>query len=210
MNRSYQKSLGIVSRVCTALVVLQVIVFFGSWVWSAAFPASPVRSLLSEGGIRWFFGTFITNIVNPLLGWIIILDIAFGMCVHSGLLDGACRRFFSKKNKLDAQQRSGLKTTAGLLAVEIAVVLLLILPAHAVLLSVTGNLFPSSFSVSIIPILAFMGVTLSVCYGLFSGTLHNYKDVVRCACHGGAELKTILIIYVLAMELYCSFVYVLG
>lgn len=210
MNNRNTKLFGVISRLCVALVVAQVIVIFGSWVWSAAMPEASVRSLLGNGGIRWMFGTLIANLSKPLLIWIIILDISLGMCVSSGLWRGL-KMFFSRRSKgLDSQMVSGLRAVAGLLAVEIAVILLLTLPPHAVLLSVTGNLFPSSFSVSIVPILAFIGVTLSVTYGLFSGSLHNYKDVVNCACQGGLPLKIVLVIYVLSVELYYSVVYVLG
>lgn len=156
------------------------------------------------------FGTFVANLSSPLLVWIIIADIAWGMCLRSGFAHSIGLLFSHRRNLLDTQMKSGLRAAVGLLAVEIAVVLLLTLPPHAILLSVTGRLFPSSFSVSIVPILAFMGVTLSVSYGLFGGTLHNYKDVVRCACHDGLPLKVLLVLYVLAVELYYSIVYVLG
>lgn len=211
MNNNLKSGLSkLTSLICVLLVLGQVIVILGSWVWSAAMPESYVRSLLDDAGIRWLFGTFVANLSNPLLVWIIILDISFGMCAESGLLGSFKMRFMPYQAALDSQTKSGLRASGVLLVIEIAVVVILTLLPHAVLRSVTGSLFPSSFSVSIIPIVAFVGVTLSICYGLFSGTLHNYKDVVKCACHGGNNLKTILVIYVLAVELYYSIVYVLG
>lgn len=202
-------STGFRTRLCISLVIIQLLVVFGSWVWSAAMSESSVRSLLSEGGIRWFFGTFVANLSSPLLVWIILLDIAYGMSIGSGLLPSFAA-LFSRGVPIDAQRKSGLRAASCLLAVEVAVVMLLTLPPHAVLLSATGSLFPSSFSVSILPIIAFMGVSLSICFGLFSGTLHNYREVVNCACGGSFQLKSILVVYVLAAELYYSVVYVLS
>lgn len=210
MNNDKKNISRLTAVVCLGLVIAQVVVFFGSWVWSAAMPESSVRSMLSNGGIRWLFGTFVANLASPLLVWLIILDIGWGICCESGFISALKLRFSIWRRALDSQRKSGLRAVGGLLLVEIAVVLLLTLPPHAVLLSVTGRLFPSSFSVSIVPIIAFMAITSSVCYGMFSGNFHNYKDVVRCACHGGQSLKTLLIIYVLAVELYYSVVYVMG
>lgn len=202
------------SLVCAALVVAQVVVVIGSWVWSAAMPEASVRSLLGSGGMRWFFGTFVANLATPLLVWIVLLDIAASLCVGSGLWRSAkmALRLRSGRDvqRLGPQQKSGLRAVAFLLVVEIAVILLLTVPPHAVLLSVTGGLFPSSFSASIVPIAAFVGVTLSVGYGLFSGSFHNYRDIASAACHGGMGLKSLLVLYVLGMELYCSVAYVLG
>lgn len=210
MNKCNINTVQLKSWLCVILVLLQVTVIFGSWVWSAAMPESPVKSLLSNSGIRWLFGTFVANLSSPLLIWIVLLDIAGCMCVRSGLWSSIGILFYNRRKSLDAQRRSGLKACLGLFCIEVAVILLLTVVPHAILLSVTGELFPSSFSVSIIPIIAFMGVTLSICYGLFSGTLHNYKDVANCAYGGGKNLKFIIVIYVLAVELYYSVIYVLG
>lgn len=210
MNNNKSNIFNIVNITCLTLVIAQVIVFFGSWVWSAAMPESSVRSLLSDGGIRWLFGTFAANLSSPLLVWIILLDISLGMCLDSGFSNALKLRFRIGRKALDSQSKSGLRAAGCILLVEVAVVLLLTLPPHAVLLSVTGSLFPSSFSVSIVPLIAFMGVTASVCYGLFSGTFHNYKDVVSCGCNSRLPLRSLLVIYVLAVELYYSVAYVVG
>lgn len=201
------------AAIVVSLVIAQLIVVLGSWVWSAAMPESSVRSLLSSDGIRWLFGTFIANLSSSLLAWIMLLDIAAGMAVGSGMWRSLRMRLCPGKKggkSLYPQQRSALGAALALLAIEIAVVLLLTMPRHAVLLRATGALFPSSFSVSIVPIVAFMVASASILYGLFSGSLHNYSDVVGCACHGGSRLKTLLIVYALAMELWCSVAYVLN
>ena len=200
------RSKHLLSKLLLTLVLSQVAVVLGSWLWTAAMPASNMHSLLSDSGIRWFFGTFVENQAKPLIVWLLLCDIAVGCWQASGLwvaVKALCQRL-----PLEAQQKSGLQAAIGLMVVEAAVILLLTLPFHAVLLSVTGHLIPSSFSVAFIPILAFMAGTVSIAYGLFSGILHNYHDVFQCFCHGTKCLKQLVVLYVLATELYCSIVYV--
>lgn len=197
-----------IPRIIIALVVAQLAVILASWLWSAAMPESAVRSLLGESGIRWFFGSFVSNLLSPLLVWILLLDIAVTACRNSGLW-GAARTCLMHRSNLSGQQRSGLRSAAALVVVEAVVMALLVVPRHAILLSVTGRLFPSSFSESLVPTVAFAVLTASIAYGLFGGTMHNYRDVVRCAVSGGGSLKVLLAIYVLAMELWCMVAYVL-
>lgn len=199
---------GRIPRIIIALVVAQLAVILASWLWSAAMPESAVRSLLGESGIRWFFGSFVSNLLNPLLVWILLLDIAVTACCNSGLW-GAARTCLMHRSSLSGQQRSGLRSAAALVVVEAVVMALLVVPRHAILLSVTGNLFPSSFSESLVPTVAFAVLTASIAYGLFGGTMHNYRDVVRSAVGGVGSLKVLLAIYVLTMELWCMVAYVL-
>lgn len=190
------------------LLIAQMVVILGSWLWSAAMPDSTVRSLLSESGIRWFFGTFIANLSCPLLAWIVLLDIAAGACLGSGLWSGV-RAIAMPRRTTTPQQRSGLRAVAVLLIIEVFVLVLLTLPHHALLLSATGRIFPSSFSASIVPVIAAIITTSAVTFGLFSGQLHNIGDVFRCLTRGGRNLKAILVFYVFAIELFFMVKYVL-
>lgn len=209
------------------LAILQLALILGSWIWSAAMPESPVRAILSDSGIRWFFGTFVTNLSSPLLIYIILLDFALGTAYYSGTLSAflsTINTIISPILSLFHHKGSNSRTTlppskvarggslGGLfcLLFEILIVLLLILPRHAILLSATGRLFPSSFSVSLIPIIAFMIFSSSIVSGLFSGALHGYRDVIHCCIRGGGNLKFILAFYVMAMELFKMIIYVEG
>ena len=190
------------------ILIAYVIVVLGTWLWSAAMPSSSVRPLLSDAGIRWFFGTFVANLARPLLIYIILLDIAMGLCVRSGL-GHALVRLFRKGSSLDSLLKRGLWAVLEVTVVEVGVMALLTLPRHAILLSVTGAFYPSSASVSLIPVLAFMLLSASLMFGLFSGTLHNYKEAVIYTLQGGKHLKVILCFYVLLMELAAIIEYAL-
>lgn len=191
------------------LMALQLVVILGSWLWSAAMPESSVRSLLNEAGIRWFFGSFIGNLSNPLLMWIILLDIAAGACGRSGLW-AAVKGIPSMRSLHDRRQRAGLRAAAVIIVAEALVIASLTLTRHATLLNLTGSLFPSSFSVSIVPIVAAMATTSAIGYGLYNGGLHGYKDAVGCLLGDGKRLKAILVAYVFAIELYYMAKYAAG
>ena len=167
------------------------------------------RSLLSVAGIRWFFGSFVAMEASNVLVWIIILTIAVGAVRGSGLWRAVCMFFTSRRAKLVAQQRFALKVSLVILLLEAAVIVLLTALPHAVLLSVTGELFPSSFSVSIVPVCAFMGTTVAVFYGLLSGNLHNVYEIGQCMCAGGRWIMPLLLLYVIASSFYFSCRYTL-
>lgn len=202
------KLLDWIGRVALLLALLQLMLILVSWLWVAASPDTAVRSLLSSGGIRWFFGTFVHNEASPLLVWIVLGTMAVGSIRGSGVGKALLTRLSSRYGRLSSQQSFALKSTFLLFLLEVVAILLLTLPSHAVLLSVTGDLFPSSFSDALIPILAFICVTTAIFYGLLSGRIHRLPDLVECICHDAHWLMPLLIIYVLASELWYSFIFI--
>ena len=190
------------------ILIGYIVIILGSWLWSAAMPSSSIRTLLSESGIRWFFGTFAMNLVNtPLLIWIVLIDIAIGACIRSGLWNSTIL-IARHSSKLTTLQKRGLRSAIELIIFEICVVSLLILPRHAILLSVTGEIYPSSASACFVPIVAFMILSSSISYGLLSGTIHGYRDAVACTLKGGKNLKIILCFYILLIELAAIIKYI--
>ena len=190
------------------IIISYIVIILGSWLWSAAMPSSSIRPLLNESGVRWFFGTFVMNLTNtPLLVWIILIDSAIGTCVRSGL-STSIRLLMKSSTKLNTLQKRGLRSAMELIIFEMCVLSLLIFPRRAILLSVTGDLYPSSASASFIPIVAFVVLSSSLSYGLLSGTIHGYRDAVACALKGGSNLKTVLCFYILLMELAAIVKYV--
>ncbi len=190
------------------LIFLQVVLVVVSWLVSAAMPYLPVRSLLSSGGIRWFFGHFVDNLMTPFLVWGILLAIAYGSFVKGGLRD----RLFYPERMYDRHHSSRSKTALYIVCAElfffVMVILLLTVVPHAVLLSVTGSLFPSYFSDSLIPILAFIVTVCSITYGTVAGILRSLKDVYSVLTTGIHIFAPLFPIYVLVAQLYASFIYV--
>ncbi|MBM6991715.1 MAG: AbgT family transporter [Prevotella sp.] len=197
-----------VYRLSLLFAIAQVVLILASWLLTAAMPDVPLKSLLSSGGIRWFFGNFARNLAAPELVYLIVTAIAWGSISASDWWTTTTRYFTSKRSELTSQQRFALKASAMLLLVEVVVMLCLTLMPHAVLLSITGEIFPSSFSVGLIPVIAFMGTTSSVFYGMLSGRFHSLYEVGQCMTSAGTWFMPLLLLYVLGAEFIHSFIYV--
>ena len=186
------------------MLVLQVLLFLVSWLLSAASPEPVVRSLLSNEGIRWFFASFIDNVATPPLVWILVLSMAYGVVVDSHVFTAL---------KQSGSQRTYRQTFAlRIVLVEwilfAVVIFVLSFVPHAALLSVTGQLFPSSFSHSLIPTLAFCIIVTAVTYGVLTGVMRTLEDVFSSLCKGIAAAAPLLVFYVVATELFFSTAYV--
>lgn len=190
------------SKLAFILALLQLAVVFFSWLVTVVSPQLGTRPLLSGEGIRWFMGCFADNLAHPLLVWLVLIAIACGALFYSTLLETIMKFVF--RQPLMFRQRFGLRVVAIELVIFVIVILLLTAVPQAILLSASGSLFPSSFSSSCIPILAFIIVFLSVSYGLASGTLHSVSDVYYSLTTGLKAHADMLLIYILAMQLVFS------
>lgn len=197
-------------RLALAFVLAQLALILTSWLVAAAMPDMAVRSLLSSAGIRWFFSNFADKVATPWLTWLIVMAIALGSIEYSGLWQAVVTIVRGNRHDLTSQQRFALRLSTALLAVEVVVMVLLTALPHAVLLSVTGELFPSSFSASLVPVTAFTGTTVAVLYGMLSSNLHGVYDIGQCMCSGCRWLMPLLLLYVLFAEFYGSALYVFG
>ncbi len=197
------KVCGIISL---TLVVLQVVLIMASWIVTSAMPELSMRSLLSPEGVRWLFGHFIENMSSPLLVDIILLSVAFGAVSFSGLVDSVVAMAHCRKKRYF--ERVGLWVVVGeILTVVIVVVLLTCVP-HAILLSVTGHLFPSNFSQSLIPIISITLLACSISFGLVSGRLSSLSQCFEAMTYGLVRFAWVLPIYVFFMELLRSIQFV--
>ena len=90
----------------------------------------------------------------------------------------------------------------------IAAALALTLLPHAVLLSVTGQLFPSSFSRSLVPMTVLVVIILSAVYGKLCGKFNGIFDIFKALCQGIAKAAPIFLPLILAEELWHVILYV--
>lgn len=194
----------ILNWVVLVIPVMQVLLFLVSWLINAALPESQVRSLLGSEGIRWFFGTFVDHVATPPLVWLLVAAIAYGATRKSGLME-AIRM---KSNERRYRQTFALRIVAITTVLLLLVLAFLTLMPHAALLSATGQLFPSSFSRSCIPALAFCVMVDAVIYGILAGTLRTLDDVVEALTKGIASAAPLILLYVLVSELVASCIYV--
>ena len=185
------------------LLVLQVLIVPASWIISAVAPSSGVHSLISEGGIRWLVGQYSDNVSTSVLVYIIIAFISYNMFVNSGLLSAII-----SKAKLSMQQKFALRVMAVVLILFITALADRTLTPHAVLLSALGTITPNSYLDSFVIMLILGVCIMSLTYGMVTGRYASFVDAYGAAASGVATTAPLVIVYLLAAELYCSVVWV--
>ena len=184
--------------IALALALAQLLLILTSWVWSAAMPLSGVRSMLSSEGIRWYLGHFAELMASPFLVWLLLGAMAYGAVVR-------CRSLQSNSYR---SSRARLISMV-FLVIYVGVVLLLTVSPHAVLLSASGLLWPSPFSASLVPITVFGILMAAILYGVVAGTFQTLSEVYDSLVYGLRQCAPLLPIYVLFMQLFESFRFVL-
>ncbi len=193
------------SYIALALCVAEVLLILMSWLLSVSLADGSVRSLLSSEGVRWFFGSYVDILLRQQLIWILLLSLSWGVYKGSGM--GA---IFRSAHRLQYRERIALWLVAFIAALIVTVLLLLTAIPHAVLLSVTGALFPSPFSESIFPVLAFSLFSTSAVFGIVSGTFQHIDNVYQSMKQGVNSFAPLFLFYVLITQLLSSFIFVFG
>ena len=176
------------------LLIAEVVLILLSWILSAM-RVDSVRSMLSGEGVRRFFGNFASMVASPWLAWLLLLLVALGCLQKSGLI---------RQPHTSYRDRMALRLTFVFLVLYVGVCFSLTAVPHAVLLSSTGSLFPSPFSRSIIPILSFGIILVSVSFGLVSGRFQTLADVLDALSFGCRKGAPLFIFYILLIQLYES------
>ncbi len=199
-----------VNKICAyisiILFLLEVALILFSWIISVLAPSIPFSSILSPEGIRWFWGSFLANLLTPVLGWIILLSIAFGVFSSSGLHKAL--KSLNNIKSLQYSQRHALLGVLGLLIIILLIIVLLAFIPHAILLGVTGSLYPSAFASGFVPILAIIILLLGTSYGIVSGVFQSLLDVFSSFYNGLKASAPIIVVYLFAVQLYYSIVFV--
>lgn len=186
------------------LGLLQVAVVLVSWFVSAAMPGLPVRSLLSSEGIRWYFGRVVYNMSSPLLVSFILLLSAFGSIYVSHIADVFHRG-------LNPREKAAIRLSLIEILIAVVIMCLLTLPPHAILLNVTGELFPkSAFTQSLVPVITFTGWSVSGTYALVSGRWHQLSEIFDGMLYGIKKGASLILIFLIAIQLVYSVLFVLG
>lgn len=187
----------ILGRVCFIFVIAEGMLIILSWLLSATMMEG-IRSLLSSEGIRWFFGSFTDMMASPLLVWLLLILSALGCIQKSGV-----GLLFGRQSACSYREKTALRVAIMFLVIYLVIIALLTLVPHAILLSATGKLFPSAFSRSLVPIVAF-GISLfSIAYGMMAGVLKSHASILDALSSGiskGAPLIIILMLIILFRE----------
>jgi len=194
------------TRLCrwavVAMAVAQVALFPLSWLVAAVAPDARLHSLLSSEGIRWFFGRFTHNMAHPLLVWLLLAVVAIHALRQSGLM--STLRSLRRGARLTLPRRSGIRAAALVVLVAVAVMAALTCAPDAPLVGLTGRPFPLGFPAAIVPVLAF---TLFAAGAAFAFAAGQTRQLLQPSTN---HLPLILLLYILAMQLYQSLLFVLG
>ena len=201
MTSKYHQRLG---WLCLVTVIAETLLVILSWLLSAM-RVEGVRSLLSSEGIRWFFSSFNDLIASPVLVGLLVL-----MCALGCLQKSRVTTIFGGKKSINFRDRLALYVALAFLLIYVVIIILLTLMPHAILLSATGHLFPSAFSRSMVPIIAFGICIFSVAFGLMAGVMQNLSDILQALSFGIAKGAPLLVFYLFAVQLVGCLRFVFG
>lgn len=191
----------ILAYLSVVLLIAEVVLVVGSWLYAALNPESGVRSMLSSEGIRWAFGGYIHQMQSSLLVWFLLAGMAYGALRHSRLAESL--------HSMRYRQRVALRFSLSTLIVYLSVVAFFALAPHAILLSVNGDLFPSAFSDAAVPLLCFGVILMSVVYGVMAGSFPSVPSVFNALVAGVSSFVPLIIVYLLASHLIYILSYIL-
>ena len=189
----------LIALACVAFGVAELLLVILSWLLSAT-RLDGVRSLISSEGIRWFVGEFTYTLASPLLVWLLLALVALGCLQRSGLMSRG-RGY---------RDRVALRVSFPFIIIYVVIICLLTLMPHAILLSVTGSLFPSAFSRALVPIICFGVGVLSISFGMVSGRLHTLTDILDALTFGLQQGAPLIILYIMFFQFYASLLFVFG
>ena len=189
----------LIALACVAFGVAELLLVILSWLLSAM-RLDGVRSLISSEGIRWFVGEFTYTLASPLLVWLLLVLVALGCLQRSGLMSRG-RGY---------RDRVALRVSLSFIIIYVVIICLLTLMPHAILLSVTGSLFPSAFSRALVPIICFGVGVLSISFGMVSGRLHTLTDILDALTFGLQQGAPLIILYIMFFQFYASLLFVFG
>ena len=201
MTSKYHQRLG---WLCLLMVIAETLLVILSWLLSAM-RVEGVRSLLSSEGIRWFFSSFNDLVASPVLVWLLVL-----MCALGCLQKSRVTTVYGGKKTINFRDRLALYVALAFLLIYVVIIILLTLMPHAILLSATGHLFPSAFSRSLVPIIAFGICIFSVAFGLMAGVMQNLTDILQALSFGIAKGAPLIVFYLFAVQLVGCLRFVFG
>ncbi|MBF1438170.1 MAG: AbgT family transporter [Prevotella nanceiensis] len=193
-----------IAFITCSLLLLQIMVVILSWMIKTIYPDFNGRSLLSGEGVRWFLGNFTNNVASNILVWIILIGLSWGAIHASHIL-----QVFKRSHTLSYRERLGFRVVLIEIMIWFIVIVLLSFIPHAAMLSITGQLFPSSFSKSIVPLIAFIALFSSITYGLIIGRLRKGNLIIEALSNGIKQIAPYIIIYIILVQLIYSIKFVL-
>ncbi len=191
----------IMSVITVVLIVAQLLLVLLSWIIAAALPSAPIRSLLNDGGVRHMFYSFTDSLMSPVVIWILLYSMVYGIWRGSRLssLD---------VSNLTFRKRLAMRTIIFETVIYIAIMLIFTVIPHAILLSVTGSLITLDFFNGLIPNIALFLAIIFITYGSITRNFSSVSSVLHSISDGISSSSFIWTPYILFMLFMHSVIYV--
>ena len=188
-------------------VLVHILLVISSLVFSTA--GYPINNILSPEGLRWSFLNAASNVLHEPLIYLIGFFLSWGTFKRSGLDRALLRLSLGMKGApLSFRQRRALWFTFLLTLLFVIMMLVLVLFPQGILVSVTGRVFPSPFSVGLVPACMLALVLISITYGIIGNTLRTFHEVVQSVYCGLGEYAGWILVYLMGAQSYSCLMYI--
>ena len=198
----------LVETLVGCLLTMQLALFPLSWLITLINPSMPVKSMISDEGMRWLCGKFVSNIQQPLLVYLILAAFAWGILSESGLKDTIKKSIMLIRTRYGAERRkAAMPLMVTLLAICLCTWLLVFEPPTA-LLGIDGGWHDSALSRSVVPFAILVVNIVSIIYGIQHKLFNNLGQILSAFYKGLYRFAPIFLLYLLASQLYFSVLFV--
>lgn len=170
----YRKGHSVASALLFVLLIAHLLLPPLAWLGSAA--GFPLGNLFSSEGVRWYYLHIQDCYRSPFMAVVFPVVLVFGAIERSGLSEIIKDTISKGVLSLTYRQRKACLMAGTFLLLYLAGMLLLLLGPHAILLSVTGHLYPSPFVSGILQTMSLGFVLTSLLYAVLSFHLRGWQE----------------------------------
>lgn len=189
-----------ISYLCLVVVAVELVAITAAWIASAISPFGAFNNPLSGEGVRWMFRNLMAAMMSEWLVALLLLAISWGCLRESGLW----RAVFSRKKVEGAsfqyRERMGLRVAALMTIVFLVTMVLLTMLPEALLLSATGEVFPSPFSEAIIPAISLWLTSTSIVFGIIKGSFRSAPEIFGSFFAGISRSAPLIVLLMLSLH----------
>lgn len=178
-----------------ALVVVQVLTVLLSWIVSAVWPSLAVESLLGNSGLRWLLSSYADNVSSPILSWMLLLSVAYGMFRYNGFPQSLTSKNEDNPKVLFARKIFYLEIFLGILFC-----LILAFYPHSFVLGVSGHLFPGPFLTIVLFVMIMVTIFANISFMYLSEKATDDKSTEKALIFGLQSVAPLIVIYLLLKE----------
>lgn len=191
-----------ISYLCLAVVAVEIVAITGAWIASAVNPFGHFNNPLSGEGVRWMFRNMMSAMTSEWLVALLLFAISYGCITDSGLLKAVFCREKSQRESYQYRERMGLRLALIMTLIFVATMILLTMLPEALLLSATGDVFPSPFSEAIAPAVCLWLTSTSIVFGIVKGTFRTIPQVFGSFYGGISRCAPFVVLLILSLHCF--------